>query len=429
MWGDPRRRRWILWGILAITFLLVTVFRLSTAVIAEDLMRVFGATGTQLGIIHATFFVVYALMQVPTGILIDRVGPRRTAAVGATVMNIGAIWFSLAGAVPEAVAARFLIGLGGSVIFVSMLGFSANWYRPDEFGTMNGLCFAVGGVGGILATTPFALVVDVWGWQPTFRRMAAVGLVFAALTALLVRDAPTDAGFAPVSDRDGTGVSAAEIRATLGVVVRDRWMWVVGIVVFCGTGVNLTIIGLWGIPYVAQGYGTDVQFASLFTMVGGVGAVIGPPALGWLGDRTDHRAAIVLVGGLLYTTVLGTLAGLATPPLAIVALAFFLIGFLLGAFVITYPLVKDRYPAHVSGIALGTVNGAGFAGASVLPTVMGWVLDAYWTGETVAGARVYTVTGYRLAFGVAALTGGMTVLGGLWLLRQEGEPVTLSDAE
>ena len=82
-WSTPRHRRWLLWGVLAGTFLLVNIYRLSTAVLAEDLMAAFETTGAQLGTLHVTFFLVYALMQIPTGVLVDRVGPRLTATAGA----------------------------------------------------------------------------------------------------------------------------------------------------------------------------------------------------------------------------------------------------------------------------------------------------------------------------------------------------------
>lgn len=419
LWSDPRRRRWLLWAILAAAFLLVSLYRLSTAVIADDLMAAFRATGTQLGVIHATFFAVYAVMQIPTGVLVDRVGPRLTAAAGGGVMNLGAVWFTLAGSYPEAVAARFFIGLGGSVLFVAMLRFCASWYGPAGFSTMNGLCFAVGGLGGILATTPFALAVETFGWQSTVRYLAIVGIALAGATAIFVRDSPDTAGFEPIAARNDRRIPTADILEVLGVVVRDRWIWVVCVLLFCGTGVNLTLFGLWGIPYVAQAYNTSVEFASIFTFIGGIGAVIGPPGFGWIGGRTGRRSSIVILGGIVYAVCLGALAVTGTPPLVVVALVYFLVGALLGAFVITYPLIKERYDVRVSGIALGTINGAGFVGAAVFPTATGLLLDSYWTGEMVAGARVYTVTGYRFAFGLAAIAAAVTVVCGVWLYRAD----------
>ncbi|WP_331235329.1 MFS transporter [Natronorarus salvus] len=419
-WREPTARRWLLFGTLAAVFLSVNVYRLSTAVIAEPLMAAFGTTGAQLGTLHAAFFYVYAVMQIPTGILVDRVGPRRTAAAGALVMNVGAIWFALADSYAGAFGARLLIGLGGSVIFVSMLRFCANWFRSGEFATMSGLCFAVGGLGGILATTPFALAVEAAGWRETIAALGVLGLVVSALTYLLVRDSPERAGLRPIEGvPEQPRLSLSEVRTfTLGVL-SDRSTWVVSVLLFCTGGVNLTLFGLWGIPYVVQTYDTSVTVASVVTLLGGVGSVLGPPSIGRLSDRLERRTELIVAGCLLFTLALGLIAVTGNPPLPVVGLVFFVNGALLGTFVLTYPMVKERHASRASGISTGSVNGASFLGAALLPTVMGQALDAYWTGDVVGGVRVYTATGYRLAFAIAALCGLIAVGCALWLHREE----------
>lgn len=419
-WSSARSRRWLLWGLLAASYLLVNTYRLSTAVVAEELMTAFEIAGAQLGTLHASFFLIYAIMQIPTGILVDSIGPRRTAAVGGIGTNLGAVVFALAGSYPVAFAGRFMIGLSGSVIFVSILRFCANWYSAEEFGTMNGISFAVAGVGGIVATTPFALLVGATGWRSSVLFLAVIGFGLAISVYAFVRDSPERAGFEPIEGvPEPPRPSGSESWAFLKQVVRDPLTWVVFVILFCAGGVNLTLFGLWGIPYIRQVYGTSVTVASLFTLAGGVGAVLGPPFFGWLSDRTGLRTEIVVGAGVLYTTVLGLIAVVGNPPLPVVAVAFFLTGSLLGAFVLTYPLIKERNPNRASGIALGTINGAAFLGAAVFPSAMGFILDSYWTGERAGGARVYTTTGYRVAFGLATLAAAVALGCALWLHHKD----------
>ena len=416
LWTSPLGRRWLLWGLLSLVFVLVNVHRLSSAVLADDLMVAFETTGGQLGTLHATFFWIYAIMQIPTGILADRVGPRRTAAAGGLTMSLGAIWFALASSYATALVARGLVGLGGSVIFVCILRFCANWYRADEFGTMSGLTFAVAGVGGVLATTPLAVVVDAAGWRASIGWIGAFGLAVSVAVFLVVRDGPEEAGFDPIQGvPEQPSLSTAQLREALDDVLRDRFTWVVSVLLFCATGVNLTLFGLWGVPYVAQTYGVSVTYASVFTLLGAVGLIVGGPVIGWLSDRLDRRTELMVVGGGLYTVALAVIAITGTPPLWLVALVFFATGVLLGAFILSYPVIKERHPDRVSGISTGTVNGAAFLGAGLFPTLMGWALDAYWTGEFVGGARVYTETGYRLAFAIATVAGAVAFLCSVWL--------------
>jgi sugar phosphate permease len=419
VWSDPSRRRWLLWGILALAFLLVNVYRLSTAVISGELMNALGTTGAQLGTLHAVFFLVYALMQIPTGILVDRVGPRLTAAGGAVVMNLGAIWFALATTYGSAFGGRLLIGLGGSAIFVSLLRFCANWYRVEEFGTMNGVSFAVGGIGGVLATTPFAVAVELAGWRTTLLGLGLFGLLVAGATVALVRDSAERAGLPPIEDvPEQSRLSIAEIREFTGRVTADRWTWAASVLLYCTGGVNLTLVGLWGIPYVVQVYGVSVTTASTITLLGGVGAVVGPPAFGRLSDTADRRTEVIVCGAVVHTSAVGLVAVVGDPPLLLVGVVFFLLGSLLGAFVLTYPMIQRRYDDRASGIALGTINGASFFGAASFPTLMGWALDIYWTGEYIDGTRVYTMTGYRVAFGIGAAAGIVAIGCALWLHRR-----------
>jgi sugar phosphate permease len=416
---EPSYRRWVLWGILALTFLLVNIYRLSTAVISGELMNALGTTGAQLGTLHAIFFLVYAVMQIPTGILVDRVGPRLTATTGAAVMNVGAIWFALANTYASAFGGRFLIGLGGSVIFVSMLRFCANWYQVDEFGTMNGLCFAVGGIGGILATTPFAVAVDVAGWRTTVLVLGLFGLVVAGATAAVVRDSAERAGLPAIENvPEHPRLSMTEVRTFTGRIISDPWTWVIGILLYCIGGVNLTLIGLWGIPYVVQVYDVSVTVASTITLLGGVGTVVGPPVVGWLSDTIDRQTEFIIGGAIVYTVAVGLIAIVGDPPLIAVGVVFFLIGSLLGAFVLTYPMIRRRYDDRASGIALGTINGASFFGAASFPTLMGWALDVYWTGDYIDGVRVYTMTGYRAAFAISTAAGVVAIGCAMWLHRQ-----------
>lgn len=418
-WG----RRWPLLAILALSFLLVNIYRLSTGVITEQLMVAFRATATELGTLHASFFLVYAVMQIPTGVLVDRVGPRYTATAGTAVMNVGALWFTVAGSYHAALGARFLIGLGGSVIFVSMLRFAASWFTAQEFNTVNGICFGVGGIGGILATTPFALAVDAAGWQRTIQILALLGLIITVGIAVFVRDTPNRAGFEAIGQGDdGPSLSIGEIGSGLRAVLADPWVWAVSMILFAGGGINLTLFGLWGIPFVVQVYDTSVEFASVFALAGGVGGVLGPPVLGWVASRTGRRTEIVVGGAIVYVLILTVIAVLGDPPLVFVGAGFMVIGSLIGAFVLTYPLIKERHPSRIAGIALGSINGASFFGAAILPTAMGAVLDAYWTGETIQGVRVYSEFGYQLTFGVAVALALVALGCALWLHWAAADP-------
>ena len=416
IWNDPVRRRWLVWATLAGVFLLTNVYRLSTAVLADRLMVAFDTTGAELGTLHASFFYIYALGQLPAGVLADRAGIRRSATVAAIVMNLGAVAFALGHTYPEAFAARALIGLGGSVTYVAILRFCANWFRADEFATMNGLTIAIAGLGGIVATTPLALVVASVGWRPAITALGVLGLAFAVVVYLLTRDTPRAAGLRPIEGVPSPpDLTLREVGANTRKVLRDRETWLGGATMFCGTGMIITLLGLWGVPYVVRIYGLSVTGASFYTLLGSVGLMLGPPIVGRLSDRTGRRTSLMVGGAALFTVAFAVLAVVGTPPRIVVAAVYFTVAFLLGAFALSYTIVKDRHGSGASGVATGTVNAAAFLGAALFPTLMGAALDTFWTGEVVAGARVYTVLGYRVAFAIAAAAGLVALVCSGWL--------------
>ena len=409
--ADPLRWRWVVWAVLATAFLLVSIHRLSTAVLAADLMRAFETTGTALGTLHASFFYVYAPMQVVAGVLADRLGIRKTATIGTVAMSVGALAFGLAESYPVAFLARLAIGLGAGVVFIATIRFCANWYRPGEFATMNGLTVGMSGLGAILATTPLALAVAALGVRVSIVGIGLAGLLLAAVIWVFARDTPTAAGFAPLSDvQSAPTLTLRDVGRNLRTVLTERETWLAGLALFTSTGVNLTVIGLWGIPYVAQVYDRSVTVASTLTLLGSVGLLLGPPLLGRLSDRLGRRTDLMVLGAVVYTAAFAVPAVVVDPPLPVVGLVFFGASALTGTYALGYTVVKNRHGAAASGVATGAVNAIGFLGAALFPTVMGAILDAYWTGETVAGARVYTLVGYRVMFALAAAAGLVSLL-------------------
>jgi MFS family permease len=404
----------------------MSVYRLSTAVLAEELTRAFSVTGTQLGNLHAAFFYIYAAMQLPAGVLVDRLGARRTVTGGALLMSIGGFVFAGTSTYPIAFVGRVLIGFGGGILFLAILRFCANWFRPSEFARMSGLTIALSGFGGVLATTPLAIVVTMTGWRRTLAAISVLGVVLAVIAYVVSRDTPVEAGFEPVSSVDSPGVSSFRvIVSNARTVLREAETWLCGVVLFGGTGINITVFGLWGIPYLVQTYGFSVTTASTYTLLGSAGLVMGPPAVGYLSDRfasgpdgevaPSGRTRLIVAGMSLYTAGLAVLAVTGAPPPAVVAVVFFGTGALAGAFVLSYAIVKERHDAAASGVSTGAVNMMAFGGAAVLPTAMGYALDTYWTGETIGGTRVYTEFGYQVAFGLAAAVAFASLIAAVWL--------------
>jgi len=215
-------------------FFLVSLHRSSTAVLSEQLMRSFETTGTSLGLLHSSFFYLYAAFQIPAGLLTDRYGVRAIATAGTAAMSLRALAFGLAPTYALAFLGRLLVGLGASVLFVAALRFCANWFRPDEFGTMTGVTFSVGILGGLAATTPLAIAASSVGWRGSMLGLGAFGIAVAVGIGLFSHDSPSDAGLPPIDDvPDRPDVtSAAALKRYVSDAIREPETWLLGVMLF-----------------------------------------------------------------------------------------------------------------------------------------------------------------------------------------------------
>jgi Sugar phosphate permease len=411
---NTRRVRWVMWSVLAFGYLLMSFTRVSTAVLAESLTLAFNITATELGLLHSSFFYFYAAMQLPAGVLVDRYGPRRVAGTGTFVMGFGAVAFAMSDSFLVSFLARALVGFGGSVIFLAILRFAVTWFRADEYATVTGLTIGVSALGGIIATTPLAIAASVIGWRSSMLVIGSLCVVSALFIFLSVRDRPVDEtdSESPELTADGGPTS---LRDDLRSVLGGSDVWALGILNFLILGVNFTIIGLWGVPYLVHLYDLSVARASLYVLVGNVGLLIGSPLFGWIADRTAAHTALVLISTLVFCVVFGTLSALGTPPLAFVGILFFTAMFVNGGVSLAFTVGRQRHPDEVSGTVSGTINSVGYFGAAVVPAVMGMVLDVFWTGKIVDGTPVYSFTGYRVAFGIATVAGFAALACALWI--------------
>jgi len=408
--SDPYRRRWLGWGFLVAAFFLVSLHRVSTAVLSGELMQAFDTTATSLGLLHSSFFSLYALMQVPAGLLTDRYGARAIAAGGTGAMSLGAVTFGFAPTYLVAFVGRLLVGFGASVLFVAVMRFCANWFRPDEFGTMTGLTFSVGILGGLAATTPLAIAITRLGWRWTMAGLGLFGFVAAVGVVLISHDTPAGAGLEPIDDvAERPAVTAADLKCYVADALREVETWLLGVMLFFMTGIGITIFGLWGIPFLVQSYDISVTEASVYLLIGNVGGMIGPTLFGWLSDRLGRRTELIALSTVVFAGTWAIFAVFGTIPLLLVA-ALFLFGRILrGGIPLAFTTIKERHPEGASGTVIGLINTMGWTGAAVFPVLLGAALDAYWTGDTVNGTRVYTLLGYRIAFAIAAVAGLISV--------------------
>jgi sugar phosphate permease len=394
----PLSLAFTVWGLGAALYLLGFFHRVAPAVITRELAAEFELTAAALGNLSAFYFYTYVAIQVPTGVLVDRYGPRRILALGAVGAAAGALLFASAPAYAVVGAGRMLIGASAGVAFVAMMKLSTHWFHPSRFALVAGLALGTGMVGAVSAGAPLRWLADLFGWRGVILAAACATAALAVAIWMVVRDDPQERGYASYLPGARHDAPAHSMTGGLARVLRSRNVL---LVCFMNGGVSgpvLTFAGLWGVPFMTTHYGLSTAGAaglcSLTLLAWGVGG----PLLGALSDRLKERKRLYVAGAAAAT--LAWLVVLLVPelPLAVLILLLAVAGLASGIIMIGYAWAKESAPAALAGTTGGVINTGNMIGAMVMQPAVGWVLDRAWDGGLESGLRVYSFSAYRYGF-------------------------------
>jgi MFS family permease len=393
----PPAAAWFVWGLGALFYLIAFYQRVAPAVIADKLMVDFALDAAALGNLSAFYFYSYVAMQIPTGVIADRWGPRRLMTAGAAIAAGGTALFAFAPDPWWANAGRLLIGGSVAVAFVSMLKLASHWFVPRQFALASGLLLLVGLVGAVFAGRPLRALVEVFGWRDVMAISAGITAVLAATIWWRVRDDPAEAGYASHYTGHDSGEHPPVLRGLIDVAsYRNTWL-----LFFTQAGITgsvLTFAGLWGVPYVTQIYGLSAKDASLFTSAMLIAWALGGPAMGAASERLGRRKTLYVASCAVALCGWSALVFLPPLPLTLLVALLLVVGFVSGCMIIGFAFAKESVPARLTGTASGVVNTGTMLGAMILQPAVGWMLDRQWLGATANGVRVYDLAAYQSGF-------------------------------
>jgi MFS family permease len=383
------RRAWLVWGIAIAAYFLAVFNRSSLAVAGLMAADRFGISASQLATFTTLQLIVYAAMQIPVGIMVDRFGPRSVMLTGTIVMAAAQGGFAFADTYSIALLARIGVGIGDSMIFICLLRIVASWFPVRRIALMTTLCGTVGQLGAIVAAIPMTWALGALGWTKAYVVAALAGPMVAAVGLVLLHDAPGRANV--------RGLSQTMRQVASGLTESWRHPGTrLGFWVHFTTPFSANVLGLlWGLPFFVRGEGrTDNEAGLLLTMMTLTVMIVGP-VLGWaIGREPWHRSTLAL-------WVIGTTIGVWTvvllwpgdAPLGLLVLLVMVVGVGGPASMIGFDLARTSNPGHRLASASGIVNQGGFIATLMLVLAIGWELD--W--QTPGGGSAYTAAAFRWA--------------------------------
>jgi MFS family permease len=374
--------------------------RSSFGVATLEVTERFGVSSSLLATMAVAQLVVYAALQVPVGVLLDRYGPRLLVATGAGVMALGQAVLALAPSAAWVLAGRVLVGAGDALTFVSVVRLVPAWFALRRVPLLTQLTGSIGQLGQVVSAVPLVALLHAAGWRTTFLSVAAVGVVATIAVLAVVRDAPGE-----VTPRRAR---PPRERGALRAVLREPAVRLAFWIHFSGQFSNHVVVLLWGFAFFVEGQGRTAAEASALLTLNVVAAVVAGPVIGLLAGR-HPRARFAMAMGTSVAIGLAWLAVvLPSGPVPLGVLGTFVVVVGVGGpmSLVAFDVARSRVPAPRLGSATGFVNTGGFVGAFATMLVVGLVLD-----RATGGAALRDLDAFRSAFAWVAVPWAVGVAG------------------
>ena len=392
-------RAWITWGAGVAVYLVAVFNRSSLGVAGPDAEHRFAINAASLSTFTMLQMLVYAGMQIPVGLLIDRFGPRRLLMTGLSVMCVAQAAFAAVGSFGPALLARGLLGCGDAMVFISVLRIVVAWFPTRRVSLLTQLTSLIGAAGGIASTWPLAWALRALGWSGTFLTVAVVGACLLLLPIAVVRDTPHGR-----SGGRGRGRPTTTGRPTESVLDQMRAAWSrpqtrLGLAIHFTTGFPSMVFSLlWGYPFLVQGEGVDSNTASALLTLLICAGMVWSFSFGVLLTHHSHLRVPLALGvvGLTAGALTAVLAWPGRAPLWLLVLLVLAYACNGGGSMIGFDAARGANPPERLGTASGMVNIGAFVAAAITLLATGILVDA--TGAEHAASAAAALTGFKIAF-------------------------------
>ncbi|MDP9027564.1 MAG: MFS transporter [Actinomycetota bacterium] len=407
-------RSWLVFAGAVFAYLIGVTQRTSFGVATVDATERFHVNAAAVSTVAVLQIVVYAALQIPVGILVDRVGPKNLIVLGALIMAAGQTVLAFSPNLGVAIIGRVLVGMGDAATFVSVIRLLPNWFGGRLLPQLSQWVGVIGQLGQIVSAVPFALLLHAAGWQPALLVASGGSVVAAVVAGTLVRQGEPPLATGPIP----TSGTFAQLRSTLARPGTQLGFWshLVG-----GTVPTLMSI-MWGYPFLTAGLGYDVPTAATVFSMLVVGNVVAGPIIGLLVARYPLRRSNLLLTVIVVIFSIWSVVLLwpGHPPLGLVVALFVAIGMGGPGSLIAFDMARTFNPSHALGSASGIVNVGGFLGGFICMLSIGVVLDAIDAARVASGAasELYALESFRIAFLVPFLIVGIGVVGMLRARRR-----------
>ncbi|MGW9046234.1 MFS transporter [Streptomyces lydicus] len=391
--ADPPggRTAMAVWGIGVAVYFVAITYRTSLGVAGLDAAERFHINASALSTFSILQLLVYAGMQIPVGLLVDRLGAKKVLAIGVVLYTAGQFGFALSASYPMALGSRALLGCGDAMTFISVLRLGSRWFPARRGPLIAQIAALVGMAGNLISTLVLARFLHTFGWTPTFATSAAGGIVVLIVLLLFLKDHPEEFEPPPApAAHSGAGFVRRQIAEAWREPGTRLGMWVH----FTTQFPAMVFLLLWGLPFLVEAQGLSRGTAGeLLTLVVlsnmAVGLVYGQVIARHHAARTPLALGTVGATALMWAIVLSWPS--AHAPMGLLVALCAVLGACGPASMIGFDFARPANPPERQGTASGIVNMGGFTASMTTLLAVGVLLDATGHNYRIALASIFVL--------------------------------------
>ncbi|MDR3155605.1 MAG: MFS transporter [Holosporaceae bacterium] len=388
----------MVWGIANVFYLYEVILRVSPSVMVDDIMAHYCVTAGTFGVIITCFYFSYVVLQIPCGLILDKLGPRNLVSSSAILSTLGSILFALTDQIYVAQIGRCMVGAGAACAFTSCLQIASQVFSSKQFAMFAGVTNMMGTLGALCGGFPIAKSVNAIGWKKTIFALAVIGVVIALLVLMIVpKSIKNRNSHLQRSGADDNNLECSSFAITLKRVLKNKQIILSGLV---GGFMYLPVSvfsELWAVPFFMTKYSIDNELASLATSILFIGFAVGSIPVVMMAKKLNGymktiRFSICCVAPLFVALVY-------VHDICLSFALVFMIGIFTGAEVITFTCAKNNESFANTGTAVAFANALIMLAGLIFQPLLGLLLDVFWTGAkaTEHGIRIYEFSCYQKA--------------------------------
>jgi MFS family permease len=366
-----KNKAWLVWALVSV-FLFIDCFLQSVGnMITDPIMRDFHITNAGLGLLNSVFFWSYLLMQIPGGVLLDRLGTRKTMIPALLCIAFGAMFFAISSNIYVAILGRLLMGLGSAFGFIGLLFVITQWFPRKSIHFVFGLGILFSLLASSLAQHLGPMAVTHLGWRFLFWIILVVGLILSGLMFFMLEDREKHKATHIVLSMK------VFLLESLSALVRERTIWFAGIFGFGALSIYTVFTYLWAVPFFQNVYGLPYLKATDLVVWLLLGCAFGSPFLGWINKKTNQPKILMLVSMFVLfvaTAIVIVYAGL---PMWLLSILLFIMGALASINILGSTISGLSVHHNYQGTAIACCNMIGMMGSVIFQPIVGHFIDSF----------------------------------------------------